>query len=90
MHKERNENAYNDEHDMGVFMGLSHQGQIGHTGSDPGVTSLMFFNSKTKIGKILLVNTELNKDGINQLKVIWKKLEEFESKYEHESEIINN
>ena len=50
----------------------------------------MFFNSKTKIGKILLVNTELNKDGINQLKVIWKKLEEFESKYEHESEIINN
>lgn len=89
-HKERNENAYNDEYDMGVFMGLSHQGQIGHTGSDPGVTSFMFFNSKTKIGKILLVNTELNKDGINQLKVIWKKLEEFESKYEHESEIINN
>jgi len=88
-HKERNDNAYNDEYNMGIFMGSSAQGQIGHTGGDPGVTTLMFFNAKTKIGKILLVNTDVNKDGINELRAIWKKLDEFESKFEQETEKIH-
>lgn len=34
---ERNESVYNDEYNMGIFMGISAQGQIGHTGGDPGV-----------------------------------------------------
>jgi len=59
-HKDRNKEAvYNDEYNMGVFMGMSNNGQIGHTGGDPGVSTLMFFNSETKIGKILLINTDI-------------------------------
>jgi CubicO group peptidase (beta-lactamase class C family) len=78
--EERSEDVYNDEYNMGIFMGLSTQGQIGHTGGDPGVATIMFFNTKTKIGKILIVNTDLEKDGIKEFIDIWKKLEEYEVK----------
>lgn len=77
---ERNESTYNDEYNMGIFMGISAQGQIGHTGGDPGVATYMFFNTKTKTGKILIVNTNLNKEGIKEFFDIWKKLEEYEIK----------
>lgn len=79
IHKNRNTNAYNDEYDMGVFMGMSKSGQIGHTGGDPAVVTLMFFNSSSNIGKICFVNTELKKEGIEELFAIWKKLEEYEN-----------
>jgi len=49
--KEINESVYNDEYNMGVFVGISAKGQVGHTGGDPGVATHMFFNSETKIGK---------------------------------------
>lgn len=81
IHTNRNTSTYNDEYNIGVFMGMSSQGQIGHTGGDPGVTTLMFFNSKTKIGKIVLINTELDKKGIIELNAIWEKLEEYENKF---------
>ncbi|AXT54602.1 class A beta-lactamase-related serine hydrolase [Aquimarina sp. AD1] len=77
---ERNENVYNDEYNMGIFMGISAHGQIGHTGGDPGVATHMFFNSETKIGKLLIVNTDLKKEGIKEFIDIWKKLEEYETK----------
>ncbi|MCK0159636.1 serine hydrolase domain-containing protein [Allomuricauda sp. F6463D] len=77
---ERNENIYNDEYNMGVFMGISAHGQIGHTGGDPGVATHMFFNSETKIGKLLIVNTDLRKEGIKEFIDIWNKLEEYETK----------
>ncbi len=77
---ERNKGTYNDEYNMGVFMGISAQGQIGHTGGDPGVATHMFFNSETKIGKLLIVNTDLKKEGIKEFIDIWKKLEEYETK----------
>ena len=82
-HKERNEKSvYNDEYNMGVFMGMSAKGQIGHTGYDPGVLTLMFFNAITKVGKIIIINTNIdNKEGINEYKAILKKLEEFENKF---------
>jgi CubicO group peptidase (beta-lactamase class C family) len=79
-YNERNESAYNDEYNMGVFMGISAQGQIGHTGGDPGVATHMFFNTETKIGKLLIVNTNLKKEGIKEFIDIWKKLEEYETK----------
>ena len=79
-YKERNESVYNDEYNMGIFMGISAKGQIGHTGGDPGVVTHMFFNTQTKIGKILIVNTTLKKEGIKEFIDIWKKLEEYEIK----------
>lgn len=78
---ERSESTYNDEYNMGVFMGLSAHGQIGHTGGDPGVVTHLFFNSKTNIGKLLIVNTDLKKKGIEEFIAIWKKLEEYEIKF---------
>ncbi len=79
-YKERNEGVYNDEYNMGIFMGISAKGQIGHTGGDPGVATHMFFNTKSKTGKILIVNTELDKEGIKEFISIWQKLEEVEMK----------
>ncbi|MDO5978680.1 serine hydrolase domain-containing protein [Flavivirga spongiicola] len=77
---ERNESIYNDEYNMGVFMGMSSHGQMGHTGGDPGIVTHMFFNTKTKIGKLLIINTELKKEGIKEFVDIWRKLEEYEIK----------
>ncbi|GAA4278062.1 serine hydrolase domain-containing protein [Aquimarina mytili] len=77
--EERNDSAYNDEYNMGIFMGISAQNQIGHTGGDPGVATHMFFNTKTGVGKILIVNTDLNKEGVKEFIDIWKKLEEYEN-----------
>ncbi len=79
-HKDRNESTYNDEYNMGIFMGMSAKGQIGHTGGDPAVTSLMFFDTETKIGKLLICNTALGKDGIESLKDIFKTLAAYETK----------
>lgn len=78
--KERNESALSDEYNSGIFMGFSAKGYIGHTGSDPGVATFMFFNPKTQIGKILMVNTDLGRDGIQEFIAVWKTLEEYESK----------
>jgi len=79
---ERNANhPYKDEYNIGIFMGFSGTGNIGHTGGDPGVSSLMFFNPKDKVGRILLVNTNIeNQEGVNAYYGIFNKLEEFETK----------
>ncbi len=76
---ERNANhPYKDEYNIGIFMGFSGTGNIGHTGGDPGVSSLMFFNPEDKIGRILLVNTNIeNQEGINAYYGIFNKLEEY-------------
>lgn len=75
---ERRESAFNDEYNSGIFMGFSAKGYVGHTGSDPGVASFMFFNSTTGIGKILLINTELKKEGVEEFIAIWQKMGEYE------------
>ena len=73
-HKDRSDSEYNDEYNMGVFMGISSKGQIGHTGGDPSVVTHMFFNEKTKTGKLLLVNTELDKKSVQEFIAIWRAL----------------
>ncbi len=78
--EKRSTSSFSDEYNMGVFMGFSAKGYVGHTGSDPGIASFMFFNPETKIGKLLIVNTKLKKEGVQQFKDIWKKLQEYESK----------
>jgi CubicO group peptidase (beta-lactamase class C family) len=81
-YKERDaENPYNDEYNFGIFLGLSAKDYIGHTGGDPGVSSFMFFNTNNKIGRILIINTDLiNDQGVQQFFSIWNKLEEFQAK----------
>lgn len=53
---------------------------IGHNGSDPGVFTAMYFNPQTKIGKIVLVNTDTDfTDNVwPEIEQIWKTLSEYE------------
>ncbi|GAA3511831.1 serine hydrolase domain-containing protein [Aquimarina addita] len=74
-------NPYDDEYNSGIFMGFSSFNNIGHTGGDPGVSTLMFFNQKNKIGRILFVNTNIqNQDGFNSYFGIMNKLDEYSNK----------
>jgi len=74
------DNPYNDEYNMGVFMGFSAKGNIGHSGGDPGVTSLMFFNAEAKTGQLLFVNTGLDDNGFQEFIAVWMKLESYRKK----------
>jgi len=46
----------------GVFITYDRLG-IGHSGGDPGVTTLLYFNPETDKGFLILVNTELQKEN---------------------------
>jgi len=70
------DSPYNDEYNMGVFMGFSAKGNIGHSGGDPGVTTLMFFNKNSLKGQLLFVNTSLDEEGFKEFVAVWEKLEE--------------
>ena len=67
---------------FGVFMEFRdgflkiQQDLIGHNGSDPGVFTAMYFNPKTKIGKLVLVNTDTDfSDQVwPEIEKIWKSL----------------
>jgi CubicO group peptidase (beta-lactamase class C family) len=72
---------YNDEYNMGIFMGHSGNGAIGHTGGDPGVSSLMFFDPKTGIGRFLMINTSLSsQEGADEFFGIMNALGDFAAK----------
>jgi hypothetical protein len=54
----------------GIFWNLYNNGTIGHDGDDPGVSSYLFFNTKTGLGGIFLCNKYLpNKQPIVDLLV---------------------
>lgn len=42
---------------------------IGHSGGDPGTNTLMYFNTESKTGKILILNTDSKKE--NSMEVYW-------------------
>ncbi len=69
---------YDDEYNSGLFMGHTPIGHIGHMGGDPGVSTFMFFNPETKIGRLLFVNTDLDAKGAEQFYAIWEQLGAFE------------
>ncbi len=72
-------NPLDDEYNSGIFMGFTPSNLIGHTGSDPGISTYMFFNPQTKLGRILFLNTSLNtKDGVKQYLSIGKALDKYE------------
>ncbi len=80
----KNENpVLSVKYDTCLFMGRTASGYYGHTGGDPGIVCLMFFNSKNKLGRILIVNTHI--DGseekiLTELWDIWGKLDEYKMK----------
>lgn len=54
---------------------------VGHNGSDPGVFTAMYFNPITKVGKIILVNTDTDfTDKVwPEIEEIWKLLSQYEN-----------
>ncbi len=58
---------------IGTFWGKRSNGLIGHTGGDPGVSSFLFFNPETGIGKIFLTNLDIKNDKQSeQFRNIWR------------------
>ena len=79
---ERNErNPYSESYNVGIFMGFGYTGYIGHTGGDPGVVTLLFFDPKSGIGRLLMLNTSLTgKASEAAMYKIWNTL----AKYQHQ------
>ncbi len=76
--KRNEKNPYNDGYNAGIFIGFSAAGNIGHTGGDPGVSTMLFFNPTTKIGRLLITNTNImNKAGNKQFFAIWDVLDKY-------------
>ncbi|MHC5310250.1 serine hydrolase domain-containing protein [Myroides sp. LJL116] len=77
-------NPYNESYNVGVFIGFGFSGYIGHTGGDPGVASLMFFDPKNNIGRILILNTSFKGPKSSQdFYGIWNALEEYQDKLDN-------
>ncbi len=75
--------AFSVKYDSCIFMGKTQTGYFGHTGSDLGLVSLMFFNADDKLGQIVTVNTHIdgnNEKILKELWLIWDKLEEYKTK----------
>jgi CubicO group peptidase (beta-lactamase class C family) len=77
--EQRNErNPYSESYNVGIFMGFGYTGFIGHTGGDPGVICLLFFDSKSGIGRVLLMNTSTEKAGQAVMYKIWDTLAKYQ------------
>lgn len=73
-------NPYSESYNTGIFIGYGYTGYIGHTGGDPGVLSMMFFDPKTGLGRIMIFNTNFSdQKGNDAFYGIWNLLE----KYQH-------
>lgn len=79
---ERNtQNPYSESYNVGIFMGFGYTGYIGHTGGDPGVMSMMFFDPKKNLGRIMVFNTNFSdKKGNDAFYGIWNVLEKYQLK----------
>lgn len=79
---ERNtRNPYNESYNVGIFMGFGYTGYIGHTGGDPGTMSMMFFDPKTNLGRIMIFNTNFSdKEGNKAFFDIWNAMEKYQAK----------
>ena len=64
------------EPNQGLFWAIRRNGTVGHTGGDAGLSSFLFFDPKTRVGKIFVTNTELGAATAPQFKAIWKLLDQ--------------
>ncbi len=64
------------EPNQGLFWAIRRNGTVGHTGGDTGLSSFLFFDPKTRVGKIFVTNTELGPATAPQFKAIWQLLDQ--------------
>lgn len=71
------------EPNQGIFFVHRRNGEIGHTGSDFGVSAFVFFNPETKIGRIFVTNIDVSESEklAAQFAEIWKVLEQNEAQF---------
>lgn len=79
---ERNDkNPYSESYNTGIFIGFGYTEYIGHTGGDPGVMSMLFFDPKNNLGRIMIFNTNFSdKKGNDAFYGIWNVLEKYQLK----------
>ncbi len=77
---ERNErNPYSESYNSGIFIGFGYTGYIGHTGGDPGVMAILFFDPKTNLGRMMIFNTSFSdKAGNDTFYDLWNLLEKYQ------------
>jgi len=56
------------EPNRAVFWAYNKRGKLSHTGSDPGVAAFISFDPSTKIGRIIVLNTQL--EGEDNIKTV--------------------
>jgi len=56
------------EPNRAIFWAYNKKGKLSHTGSDPGVASFISFDPITKIGRIIVLNTQL--EGEDNIKTV--------------------
>ena len=64
------------EPNQGLFWAYRRNGTVGHTGGDAGLSTFMFFDPATGIGKIFITNTEVHNSprSQGQFQAIWQRL----------------
>jgi len=73
----------NAERHYGVFwniFGEKGKGDIGHSGSDPGILSFMYFDPKTGVGCVLTTNTDENPNIAEVIKM-WELLVKYKAEF---------
>ena len=68
-----------DGKNIGIFWDIQKNGIIGHTGGDPGVTTLIFFDPELKIGSIFMTNVSISKENSSQIVGLFRLLCDFET-----------
>ena len=56
------------EPNRALFWAYNRKGKLSHNGSDPGVTTFISYDPSTRIGKILLINTQI--EGEDNIKTV--------------------
>lgn len=78
---DRSTSEYSDEYNMGITMGFGSTGNFGHTGGDPGMFSVIWFDKETKTGRYFVINTDwVDKESGKNQKAIYDLLDEYSKK----------
>ena len=78
---DRSTSEYSDEYNMGILMGFGSTGNFGHTGGDPGMFSVIWFDKNSKTGRYFIINTDWDdKNSGKTQKEIYDVLDEYSVK----------
>ena len=87
---DRSTSEYSDEYNMGITMGFGSTGNFGHTGGDPGLFSVIWFDKERRIGTYFIINTDGdNKESGKQQYEIRTLLDEYSNKLNALSKLKN-